>query len=143
MTVQEAKKHLENMFPKNQDERRFFEECIDIAIESMKEIEQYRALGTVEELKEAREKQIETDTNVGSKWIPCEERLPSGEEYRKRIDGIWYYQHILTATNDSDIPMQVGWYNQEDECWYDQDGFVFYPIAWQPLPQPFMKEGAE
>ena len=69
------------MFPKNQDKRRFIEECIDIAIECMEEVEQYRALGTVEEiikhrdnleqenheyscigtveeLKEAREKQI-------------------------------------------------------------------------------------
>lgn len=77
------------------------------------------------------------------KWIPCEERLPIGEEYRKRIDGIWYYKFMLTATNDSDIPIQVGWYSQEDECWYDQDGFVFRPVAWQPLPTPYKKEGAE
>lgn len=73
-------------------------------------------------------------------WIPCEERLPIGDEYRKLIDGLWYYQHMLVTTNDVDIPMQVGWYCQEDECWYDQDGFVFYPIAWQPLPEPY-KEG--
>ena len=31
---------------------------IDIAIQALEEVEQYRALGTVEELKEAREKQI-------------------------------------------------------------------------------------
>ena len=35
-----------------------FKEAIDIAIQSIQEVEQYRALGTVEELKEAREKQV-------------------------------------------------------------------------------------
>lgn len=33
-------------------------EVINMAIQSIEEVEQYRALGTVEELKEAREKQI-------------------------------------------------------------------------------------
>ena len=64
MTVQEAKEVIED-----------FDKCVtvkadgcyetidyikakEIAIESMKEVEQYRALGTVEELKEAREKQV-------------------------------------------------------------------------------------
>lgn len=34
-------------------------EALHMGIQSMREIEQYRALGTVEELKEAREKQIQ------------------------------------------------------------------------------------
>lgn len=33
-------------------------EALDMAIEALVEVEQYRALGTVEELKEAKEKQI-------------------------------------------------------------------------------------
>ena len=33
-------------------------EALEMAIEALEEVEQYRALGTVEELKEAKEKQI-------------------------------------------------------------------------------------
>lgn len=57
MTVQEAiELHLKPL-----KERAFAhttEKALEMAIECMKEVEQYRALGTVEELKEAREKQI-------------------------------------------------------------------------------------
>lgn len=49
------------------------------AIESMEEVEQYRALGTVEELKEAREKQVakrpkdmQDDANGIDVWVTCE-----------------------------------------------------------------------
>ena len=60
MTVQEAKEILEYyekqewFFEKDQPAKNAF----SIAIKCMKEVEQYRALGTVEELKEAREKQV-------------------------------------------------------------------------------------
>jgi hypothetical protein len=74
-------------------------------------------------------------------WIPCEERLPIGEEYRKKFDDEWYYKKVLATTNEGN--MYVGFYYPEDECWYDNAGFVFFPIAWQPLPQPYKKEGAE
>ena len=63
MTVQEAKNQIEY----NVKYRIFTPrvEALQIAIECMEKVEQYRALGTVEELKEAREKQ------VASKWIEC------------------------------------------------------------------------
>lgn len=35
-----------------------FKEALDMAIQALEEVKQYRALGTVEELKEAREKQM-------------------------------------------------------------------------------------
>ena len=60
MTVQEAKEILEYYY----NQEWFLEKdqpaknSLQIAIESMNEIEQYRALGTVEELKEAMEKQV-------------------------------------------------------------------------------------
>jgi hypothetical protein len=38
--------------------------ALDVAIQALEEVEQYRALGTVEELKEAREKQIPKKPNV-------------------------------------------------------------------------------
>lgn len=61
MTVQEVKKRLEalhyrilhNVFCNKVHNAEL--EALNIAIESMEEVEQYRALGTVEELKEARE----------------------------------------------------------------------------------------
>ena len=60
MKVQEAKEILEYyekqewFFEKDQPAKNAF----TIAIQALEELEQYRALGTVEELKEAREKQI-------------------------------------------------------------------------------------
>lgn len=63
MTVQEAIKSLtvEESFKKHIP---ILASAYDVAIESMKEVEQYRALGTVEELKEAREKQVAKKPNI-------------------------------------------------------------------------------
>ena len=62
MTVQEEKEVLNNIwdFADAQDEEKgdVVDDAIIEAIDSMEEVEQYRALGTVEELKEAMEKQI-------------------------------------------------------------------------------------
>ena len=58
MTVQEVIEYLE--------QHGFIaDEVKDMCIEALVQVEQYSALGTVEELKEAREKQ------VASKWIEC------------------------------------------------------------------------
>ena len=92
------------------------------AIECMKECEQYRALGTVEELKEAREKQLKTD------WIPCEERLPSEAGC-----------YLVTTDGRYNDIVDIAFYNAEDEVWYKASKI----LAWQPLPQPYKKEGAE
>ena len=49
-------------------------EAFETAIEALEEVEQYRALGTVEELKEAREKQIpKKPKNISDYYI--------GEDY--------------------------------------------------------------
>lgn len=82
--------------------------------------------------------QVAEEYNNG--WISCSERLPIGEEYRKKIDDSYFYKHMLTTTNEEDIPICVGWYDQENEVWYDITGFAFYPNAWQPLPAPPKKE---
>ena len=52
MTIQEAIKDIKSIKPIVGGK------SLEIAIECMEEVEQYRALGTVEELKEAREKQV-------------------------------------------------------------------------------------
>lgn len=59
MTVQEATKRLnilKALLWTDADKKN--KHSIDLAIQALEEVEQYRALGTVEELKEAREKQI-------------------------------------------------------------------------------------
>lgn len=60
MTVQEAKEILGsgNIITANCRSISITNKARDIAIECMEQVEQYRALGTVEELKEAREKQV-------------------------------------------------------------------------------------
>ena len=66
--------------------------CIDRiekdVMKVLEELEQYRALGTVEELKEAREKQ------VAKKVI-----WQKGECYAKTIDGKEYHEIILVCPN--------------------------------------------
>lgn len=70
MTVQEAIKHYKHGITHD-----IFKEPVTtyakLAIESMEEVEQYRALGTVEELREAREKQIPTTPSIeGDGYCP-------------------------------------------------------------------------
>ena len=94
--------------------------------EAIAELHAYRNLGTVEELKEAREKQPKTD------WILCEERLP--EENTE----------VLINRNHNVFEISIGYYNK-DFSWYDQCQchMISDVTAWQPLPQPYKKEGAE
>lgn len=57
MTAEEAIKHLK-LIVDNEAYAGHFQDVCRTAIEALEEVEQYRALGTVEELKEAKEKQI-------------------------------------------------------------------------------------
>lgn len=101
----------------------------------------YSLLEALEEMIN-RQSQIVTDTNVGSKWIPCEERLPTKEEYLKDdgrfivTDGNRTYQSCFDIYSNvfRTIVLRLPFYSYEhDKC----------VIAWQPLPQTFKKEGAE
>ena len=67
MTVQEVIEYLE--------QHGFIaDEVKDMCIEALVQVEQYRALGTVEELKEAREKQVAKKPNiVGGEFIKLAE----------------------------------------------------------------------
>ena len=98
--------------------------------------------------------QVVNDTNVGSrrewyqkgyqdglnadKWISCEERLPSE-----------YGQYLYTDKNDEVhegcyCPPLRGMIRGWSTC--EADGYKRLSdkeiIAWQPLPQPYKKEGA-
>jgi hypothetical protein len=71
-----------------------------------------------------------------NRWIPCDKQLP-GEEYILRIEGAEFYKHVLTSTQGEDAQCCVGWYDREDDTWYDIEGFAYHPIAWRPLPEPY------
>ena len=72
------------------------------------------------------------------KWIPCEERLPKEEG-----------NYCVTRENgEVDIDCFLIWANNDgsfNNC--IDDNPIRFPekkvIAWQPLPQPYKKEGAE
>ena len=135
MTVQEAIDWLKVASAPfhNKDKRT---EAINTAIKCMNELEQYRALGTVEELKEAREKQPKTD------WIPCEERLPELDEGMECFKQSKEYL-VTVQWWDEETNVDIGWYNQNGM--WSNDSKNCKVIAWQPrpLPQPYKKEGAE
>lgn len=69
MTVQEAIKELHNIRPLGGIIPQKRAEAIDMSIQALEEVEQYRALGTVEELKEAREKQVAKKPNIVGEFI--------------------------------------------------------------------------
>lgn len=94
MTVQEAIKKLKTMPVAMFDDEADLSKRI--AIKCMEEVEQYRALGTVEELKEAREKQIpkkpiENDTSYsGYKCPTCNSNI-----YQLRSHNIMQTPHCI------------------------------------------------
>ena len=64
MTVQEVKESIEYLKMQLTEDLEMIcftgdeLKALDMSIQALEEVEQYRALGTVEELKEAREKQV-------------------------------------------------------------------------------------
>lgn len=63
------------------------------------------------------------------RWVPCSERLPEEDA------------EVLVYLFDRPSPY-IAWIN--DCCWFTEDFQVEkdnYPIAWMPLPEPYMEEG--
>lgn len=67
------------------------------------------------------------DEQPKTDWIPCEERLPSEEGQYLVTLRRW---NCITFANFKDIKHNPHFDNSD-------------VIAWQPLPQPYKKEGAE
>ena len=72
-----------------------------------------------------------TDTNVGSKWIPCSERLP--EEDGEYLAWIRYDGHEFMTIEDFECSGLLAQWNfkgrNDDEV-----------IAWMPLPEAYKGE---
>lgn len=136
MTVQEAKERLAKKLCHEKEPHKFCrdscmygeEHCeVQVAIKCMKEVEQYRALGTVEELENQKH-----NLSVAYKcieelqqkdWIPCEVDMP------KELG-----RYIVTLKDGRSL-----------EGIYDNISkrFIMYEhevIAWQPLPAPYKKD---
>ena len=84
MTVQEAIEDLKEIFSEHELDFPWQDtlKVLNIAIKCMEEVEQYRALGTVEELKEAREKQVAKKPigiHTDYKCSVCGRRVRSGK----------------------------------------------------------------
>lgn len=101
----------------------------------------YTLLEAVEEMIN-RQPQVETDTNVGSKWLPVEEALPELDEGTECFKQSKEYL-VTVQWWDEETNVDIGWYNQNGM--WSNDSKNCKVIAWQPrpLPQPYKKEGAE
>lgn len=67
MTTQEAIKYLRMATDEADEYSDVYVEMCNISIQALEEVEQYKSLGTVEELKEAREKQVAKKPNLEQK----------------------------------------------------------------------------
>ena len=98
------------------------------------ELGKYHCLGTVEELTNQKHnlsvayKCIEELQQPKVDWIPCEERLPENDE------------DVLVQMEDDSMMVDFRTASSSGWFWADNDDL---PIAWQPLPAPYKKEGAK
>ena len=67
-----------------------------------------------------------TDTNIGSKWIPCSERLPEPNKA------------VLVSTNTGEI--DVDYYGLKCKDFIGLKGTHLNAVAWMPLPEPYKGE---
>jgi len=69
------------------------------------------------------------------KWIPCNERLPSEQDYKACYEApngtVWY------CTSEGLIGL--GWYYESTWEWanLNNEAIVGDVIAWMPLPEPY------
>ena len=101
----------------------------------------------IEEVKKHRLEYKESDSAIGVKvvlelieqqpktdWIPCEERLPSVGDAVLVVDEYALYDVCTVIERYGEMMLE-----NSSGCWLDIENY----IAWQPLPTPYKKEGAE
>lgn len=103
--------------------------AIEEAIEALENIQQYREIGTVEECREAMEKQ----KHMNDGWIPVSERLPE-EKINPVTQDFFEYQVTAKFGNVEDVRH----YNFGNGHWWHGSGIVDeYVVAWRENPEPY------
>lgn len=95
-------------------------EKAEVILNAFEELEQYRSLGTVEELREAMEK-----------WIPVSKQFPKEK------------QIVFITIKNSKHGNAVRKARYEEGCFWVDKYIAFEDdtvIAWMPLPEPYRKE---
>ena len=96
-------------------------EALRIAISAMNELQQYKYLGTLEEVRELEKEQKKQE------WIPCSERLPE-ESGKYEVTALDAGRLIVT---------QVKW-QPKLKSWNLTGAMAYWKItAWKPLPEPY------
>lgn len=96
-------------------------EALRIAISAMNELQQYKYLGTLEEVQELEKEQKKQE------WIPCSERLPE-ESGKYEVTALDAGRLIVT---------QVKW-QPKLKSWNLTGAMAYWKItAWKPLPEPY------
>ena len=96
-------------------------EALRIAISAMNELQQYKYIGTLEEVRELEKEKKKQE------WIPCSERLPE-ESGKYEVTALDAGRLIVT---------QVKW-QPKLKSWNLTGAMAYWKItAWKPLPQPY------
>lgn len=100
----------------------------------------------IDSMKELIEEQPSvTDTNVGSKWIPCSYRLP--EESGEYL--VWYdcgedMEGCCVENFDAGVGAFGRWCDEYDAhtLGFLDSEFIYFDeaVAWMPLPEPYKGE---
>ena len=74
-------------------------------------------------------------------WIPVEERLPEvDEDTEETIEDDDCPEYLVTIRGASESTVLK---YSPDGAWFDENGYVYDVIAWQPLPEPYRPERSE
>ena len=70
-------------------------------------------------------------------WIPVDERLPDVTEGTEDPDCPEFNVMIKGASRSTTL--KYSW----DGTWFDDNGYLYDVIAWQPLPEPYRPERSD
>lgn len=90
-------------------------------------------IGTIREYMSAKD----TDVPTNDGWIPVEEQLPDVTEGTEDPDCPEFNVMIKGASRSTTL--KYSW----DGTWFDDNGYLYDVIAWQPLPEPYRPERSE
>ena len=78
--------------------------------------------------------------HINDGWIPVEERLPEvDEDVEETIEDDECPEYIVTIRGAQESTTLK---YSPDGTWFDENGYVYDVIAWQPLPELYRPEGS-